>query len=95
MDSILLLAQVILFGTSLLLLALNIYTYRITGNTKVLVAGGAFAVFALQALLLFFSEFVAGLSFMARPRTLLMINTIAVIIFYAATVRTNKTTGTA
>lgn len=87
MDDILLLSVILLMGICLILLVLNLYTYKVTGNKKVLIISGLFVIFFLQALLVFASEFFDALEFMREARVLLLVDLLAVAVIYAATVK--------
>lgn len=87
MDNVLLLSVILLMGISLILLILNLYTYKVTKNKKVLVISGLFVIFFVQALLVFLSEFFEELEFMRETRILLLVDLLAVAIIYAATVK--------
>jgi len=86
-DNVLLLSVILLMGISLILLILNLYTYKVTKNKKVLVISGLFVIFFVQALLVFLSEFFEELEFMRETRILLLVDLLAVAIIYAATVK--------
>lgn len=87
MDDLLLLSVILLIGICLILLVLNLYTYKVTKNKKVLIISGLFVIFFLQALLVFMSEFFDALEFMGETRVLLFIDLLAVAVIYAATVK--------
>ena len=87
MDDILLLSVILLMGICLILLVLNLYTYKVTKNKKVLIISGLFVIFFVQALLVFMSEFFEALEFIRETRTLLLVDLIAVAVIYAATVK--------
>ena len=87
MDDLLLLSVILLMGICLILMVMNLYTYKVTGNKKVLVITGLFVIFFLQALLVFMSEFIDALDFMRETRILLLVNLLAVAVIYAATVK--------
>jgi hypothetical protein len=86
-DDILLLAVILLMGVSIILLLMNLYTYKTTKNKKVLIVSGIFVLFFLQGLLVFLSEIVEGLDIMKEVRTLLLIDVLVVLIIYAATIK--------
>jgi hypothetical protein len=86
-DDILLLAVILLMGISIILLLMNLYTYKTTKNKKVLIVSGIFILFFLQGLLVFLSEIIEGLEVMQEVRTLLLIDVLVVLIIYAATVK--------
>jgi hypothetical protein len=86
-DDILLLAVILLMGISIILLLMNLYTYKTTKNKKVLIVSGIFILFFLQGLLVFLSEIIEGLEVMREVRTLLLIDVLVVLIIYAATVK--------
>jgi hypothetical protein len=86
-DDILLLSVILLMGLSIILLLMNIYTYKRTRNKKVLIVSGVFVLFFLQGLLVFLSEFTDGLEIMREVRILLLIDVIVVLIIYLATVK--------
>ena len=48
MDDILLLSVILLMGICLILLVLNLYTYKVTKNKKVLIISGLFVIFFVQ-----------------------------------------------
>lgn len=87
MDDILLLSVILLMGLSIILFIMNLYTYKNTGNKKVLIVSGVFILFFLQGLLVFLSEIIEGLEVMQEVRTLLLIDVIVVLIIYLATVK--------
>ncbi len=87
MDDILLLAVILLMGISIILLFMNIYTYRSTKNKKVLIVSGVFVLFFMQGLLVLLSEVIDGLGIMQEVRTLLLIDVIVVLIIYIATIK--------
>jgi len=66
---------------------MNIYTYRITKNKKVLIVSGLLVIFFLQGLLAFLSEFLGWLDFIKELRILMFVDVLAVLIIYAATVK--------
>jgi hypothetical protein len=76
-----------LMGLSIILLLMNLYTYKNTKNKKVLIASGVFVLFLIQGLLVFLSEIVEGLEIMQDIRTLLLIDVIVVLVIYVATVK--------
>jgi hypothetical protein len=79
---------ILLMGLSLILLILNLYTYKVTKNKKVLIISGLFIIFFLQALFVLLSKFIVGFEFMRETRILLLVDLLAVTIIYAATVKT-------
>ena len=81
------LSEILLMGTCLILLGMNIYTYRLTKNKKVLIASGIFVIFFLQGLFAFFSEFLDLFDFSKEARVLMFVDVLAVLIIYAATVK--------
>lgn len=87
MDDLLLLSVILLMGICLILLVLNLYTYKVTRNKKVLIISGLFVIFFVQALLVFMSEFFEALEFIRETRILLLVDLIAVAVIYAATVK--------
>ena len=82
-----LLSVILLMGICLILLVLKLYTYKVTGNKKVLIISGLFVIFFLQALFVFMSEFFDTFEFMRETRILLLVDLIAVAVIYAATVK--------
>jgi hypothetical protein len=87
MDDLLLLSEILLMGICVILLLMNLYTYKNTKNKKVLIVSGIFILFFIQALLLFLSEFWDSFGFMKEVRILLLIDLLAVLIIYIATVK--------
>jgi hypothetical protein len=88
-DNILLLSIILLAGICLILVVMNLYTYGITKNTKVLIISGIFILFFIQALLVLTAEFIDQLEFITEPRSLMMIDVLVVLIIYAATVKSS------
>jgi hypothetical protein len=86
-DDILLLSVILLMGLSIILLCMNLYTFKSTKNKKVLIVSGVFILFFIQGLLVFLSEIIDGLDIMQEVRTLLLIDVLVVLIIYAATVK--------
>jgi hypothetical protein len=86
-DDILLLAVILLMGISIILLFMNLYTYRSTKNKKVLIVSGVFVLFFIQGLLVLLSEIMDSLDIMQEVRTLLLIDVIVVLIIYVATIK--------
>lgn len=87
MDNLLLLSVILLMGICILLLVLNIYTYKVTKNKKVLIVSFAFLLFFIQALFVFLSEILDTLEFIKEVRILLFIDLLVVLIIYIATVK--------
>lgn len=87
MDDLLLLSVVLLMGICMILLILNLYTFKNTRNKKVLIVSGVFIVFFIQALLVFLSEFWDSIEFIKEARMLLFVDLLAVLIIYIATVK--------
>jgi hypothetical protein len=87
LDDVLLLSVILLMGISLILLLLNLYTYKVTKNKKVLIISGLFVIFFVQALLVFMSVFFEAFEFMRETRILLLVDLLAVAVIYAATVK--------
>jgi hypothetical protein len=87
MDDLLLLSVILLMGTCIILLILNLYTYKSTKNKKVLIVSGVFVLFFIQAFLIFLSEFWNSIEFIKEARFLLFIDFLVVFIIYAATVK--------
>lgn len=87
MDDLLLLSEILLMGICIILLIMNLYTYKITKNKKVLIISGIFVLFFLQALFLFISEFWEAIKFVREPRVLLFIDVLVVLFIYIATVK--------
>jgi hypothetical protein len=87
MDDLLLLSVILLMGICIILLILNLYTFKNTKNKKVLIVSGAFVVFFVQALLVFLSEFWDYVEFIKEVRILLFIDFLVVFIIYLATVK--------
>ena len=87
MDNLLLFSEILLMAISLLLLIMNLYTYRLTKNKKVLIASAFFVIFFLQGLFAFLSEFVGVLDFFIEPRVHMFVDLLAVIVIYAAIVK--------
>lgn len=87
MDDLLLLSVILLMGICIILLILNLYTFKNTKNKKVLIVSGAFVVFFVQALLVFLSEFWDYVEFIEEVRILLFIDFLVVFIIYLATVK--------
>jgi hypothetical protein len=86
-DDILLLAVILLMGISIILLLMNLYTYRSTKNKKVLIVSGVFVLFFIQGLLVLLSEVIEGLEIMQDIRTLLLVDVLVLLIIYIATVK--------
>ena len=84
MDNLLLFSEILLMFSCLLLLVINLYSYRVTRNKKILVASVLLVLFFLQALLAFVSEFVGCLGFMKEARVLLFVDVLAVLVIYLA-----------
>ena len=84
MDNLLLFSEIILIGVCVLLIAMNLYTYRLTKNRKVLIASGMFILFFIQALMALLSEFIEIFDFIKEARVLIFVDVLAVIIIYAA-----------
>jgi len=74
-------------GICMILLILNLYTFKNTRNKKVLIVSGVFIVFFIQALLVFLSEFWDSIEFIKEARMLLFVDLLAVLIIYIATVK--------
>ena len=89
MDDLLLLSEILLMGICIILLIMNLYTYKITKNKKVLIVSGIFVLFFLQALFLFISEFWEAIKFVGEPRVLLFIDVLVVLFIYTATVKSS------
>ena len=87
MDDILLISVILLMGISVILLLMNLYTYKTTKNNKVLIVSGVFVLFVIQGLLVLLSEILDGLEVIQEVRTLLLIDVIVVLIIYTATVK--------
>ena len=87
MDDLLLLSEILLMGICIILLIMNLYTYKNTKNKKILIVSGIFILFFIQALLLFLSEFLDGIDFVKEVRVLLLIDLLVVLIIYIATVK--------
>lgn len=87
MDDTLVLSIVLLMGTCLILLIMNLFTYRISKNKKVLIISGIFILLFLQALLVLVAEVWDVLEFIQEPRSLMLIDVLVVLIIYAATVK--------
>ena len=85
MDSLLLLTEILLMGISLILLFLNMHTYRLTGNKKVLIICGVFILLFIQALLALLSEFASSLEAMQEARSLMLIDLLVLLVIYTAT----------
>jgi len=87
MDNLLLFSEIILMGVCVLLLIMNLYTYRRTKNRKVLIVSGMFILFFIQALMALLSEFIEIFDFIKEARVLIFVDVLAVIIIYAAIVK--------
>lgn len=87
MDDLLLLSVILLMGICVILLILNLFTYKTTKNKKILIVSGVFILFFVQALLIFLSEFWDSIEFIKEARILLFIDFLAVFIIYVATVK--------
>jgi len=87
MDDLLLFSEIILMGVCVLLLIMNLYTYRRTKNRKVLIVSGMFILFFIQALMALLSEFIEIFDFIKEARVLIFVDVLAVIIIYAAIVK--------
>ncbi len=87
MDDLLLLSEILLMGICIILLIMNLYTYKNTKNKKILIVSGIFILFFIQALLLFLSEFLDEIDFIKEVRILLLIDLLVVLIIYIATVK--------
>lgn len=87
MDDILLISVILLMGISVILLLMNLYTYKTTKNKKILVVSGVFVLFFVQGLLVILSEIIDGLEVIQEVRTLLLIDVIVILTIYAATVK--------
>ena len=74
-------------GACLILLILNLFTYRLTSNKKVLIVSGIFILLFIQALLAFSSEFLPALDFINEPRSFMMIDVLVVLVIYTATIK--------
>ena len=84
MDNLLLFSEILLMFSCLLLLVINLYSYRVTRNKKILIASVLLVLFFLQALLAFVSEFVGWLGFMKETRVLMFVDVLAVLVIYLA-----------
>ncbi len=89
LDNILLLSVILLMGICIILLILNLYTYKITKNKKVLIVSGIFMLFFFQGLLVFISEVWDTIEFVKEVRVLLFIDLLVVLILYIATVKSS------
>lgn len=89
LDNILLLSIILLMGICIILLILNLYTYKVTKNKKVLIVSGIFVLFFFQGLLVFISEFWDAIEFVKEVRVLLFIDLLVVLILYIATVKSS------
>lgn len=89
LDDILLLSVVLLMGVSVVLFLLNIYTYKVTKNKKVLIISGIFILFFIQALLVFLSEFWDSIESVREARILMLIDLLVVLVIYLATVKSS------
>lgn len=87
MDDTLLLSIILLMGICLILLIMNLFTYRISKNKKVLIISGIFILLFLQALLVLVAEVWEVLELIQEPRSLLLIDVLVVLVIYAATVK--------
>ncbi len=89
LDDILLLSIILLMGICLILIVMNLYTYKLTKNKKVLIITGIFILFFLQALLVLTAEFVDQFELIKEARALMLIDVMVVLIIYAATVKSS------
>jgi len=87
MDDLLLISEILLMGICIVLFSLNLYTYRLTSNRKVLFASVIFIILFIQGLLAFLSEFSSGLEFIKEARSLMFIDVLVVMVIYLASVR--------
>ena len=87
LDDILLLSVILLMGICVILLVMNLYTYKTTKNKKVLIVSGIFLLFFFQALFVFIAEVWDVIEFIKEARVLLFIDLLVVLIIYAATVK--------
>ncbi|UCH89045.1 MAG: hypothetical protein JSV49_12570 [Thermoplasmata archaeon] len=87
MDDLLLFSEILLMGICIVLLILNIYTYRLTSNKKVLMISVIFIILFLQALLALLSEFHSSLEFIQEPRVFMLVDVLVVLVIYTATVK--------
>ncbi len=87
MDDTLLLSIILLMGTCLMLLIMNLFTYKTSKNKKVLIISGIFVLLFLQALLVFVAEVWQVLEFIQESRALMLIDVLVVLIIYVATVK--------
>jgi len=88
-DNVLLLSIILLAGICLILVVMNLYTYKITKNSKVLIISGIFILFFIQAALVLSAEFIDQLEFITEPRSLMLIDVLVVMVIYAATVKSS------
>ena len=89
LDDILLLSEIMLMGICMILLILNLYTFKVTKNKKILIISGIFVLFFIQALLVFISEFWEVIEFIKDVRVLMFIDLLVVLIIYIATVKSS------
>jgi len=87
MDNLLLLSEILLMGICLILLSMNLYTFRLTGNKKVLIISGIFVLLFIQAALALSSEFISSLEPITEARSLMFIDVLVVLIIYMATAK--------
>ena len=87
MDDLLLISEILLMGICIVLFSLNLYTYRLTKNMKVMFASMIFIILFLQALLAFLSEFFSSLEFITEARSLMFIDVLVVMVIYLASMR--------
>ena len=73
----------------MILVVMNLYTYKITKNSKVLIISGIFILFFIQAALVLSAEFIDQLEFITEPRSLMLIDVLVVMVIYAATVKSS------
>lgn len=88
-DNLLLLSIIMLLGICLILFVMNLYTYKLTKNKKVLIVSGVFILFIIQALMVLISESFGGFDFVKEVRVLMFIDLLAVITIYLATVKSS------
>ena len=88
-DNLLLLSIIMLLGICLILFVMNLYTYKLTKNKKVLIVSGVFILFIIQALMVLISEIFGGFDFVKEVRVLMFIDLLAVITIYLATVKSS------
>lgn len=89
MDDVLLLSEILLMGICIILLIMNLHTYKVTKNKKILIISGIFVLFFIQALLVFLSEFWQAIEFMKQARVLLFVDLLVVLVIYMATVKSS------